>query len=148
MRLTIDRSIENMDDKMLKYEADELQNRQLATYARMLETVPRICLLFQAWLLIVILNMENFDDRTDVFRIFKKMLKYAENLAHHSHVSKNRWQESDHIVTKAAELILDKEFLSRELKLGPPVLLHRPPQAASSATVIQELPRLTEINTQ
>ena len=81
------------------------------------------------------------------------MLKYAENLAHHSHVSKNRWQESDHIVTKAAELILDKEFLSRELKLGPPVLLHRPPhdphpQVASSATVIQELPRLTEINTQ
>ena len=70
--------------------------------------------------------------------MFKKMLKYAENFAHHAHVTKNRWEESDQIVSKAAELILEKQFLSRELKLEPPV--HRDPSA-----VIQEVSRMTEI---
>lgn len=41
IRATLEHSMENMDDKMLKYEADELNERQLATYARMLECVPR-----------------------------------------------------------------------------------------------------------
>jgi hypothetical protein len=47
VKLGLDRCMENMDDKMLKYETNELNSRQLATYARMLETVPRMCLLFQ-----------------------------------------------------------------------------------------------------
>ena len=141
MRLAIDRSMENMDDKLLKYEANELiSNRNLATYARMLETVPRICLLFQIWLLMVILNMENFDDRTDVFKMFKKILKYSENLAHYTHMSKNRWEESGDIVTKAANLILEKGFLQRELTSNH--VLKRP----VSNVVIQEMPKLTEIN--
>ena len=140
MRLALDRSMENMDDKMLKYEANELtSSRKLATYARMLETVPRICLLFQIWLLMVILNMENFDDRTDVFKMFKKILKYSENLAHYTHLTKNRWEESGEIVTKSANLILDKGFLERELTSNH--VLRKPVSA-----VIQEMPKLTEIN--
>ena len=132
--------MENMDDKMLKYEANELtSSRKLATYARMLETVPRICLLFQIWLLMVILNMENFDDRTDVFKMFKKILKYSENLAHYTHLTKNRWEESGEIVTKSANLILDKGFLERELTSNH--VLRKPVSA-----VIQEMPKLTEIN--
>ena len=140
MRLALDRSMENMDDKMLKYEANELtSSRKLATYARMLETVPRICLLFHIWLLMVILNMENFDDRTDVFKMFKKILKYSENLAHYTHLTKNRWEESGEIVTKSANLILDKGFLERELTSNH--VLRKPVSA-----VIQEMPKLTEIN--
>ena len=137
MRLTLERSMENMDDKMLKYEASELNSRQLHTYARMLETVPRICQLFQCWILMIILNLENFEDRTDIFKVFKKMLKYAENFAHNSHILKNRWEESDKMISKAANLILERDFLNRELHSGSVV---KPPSA-----VIQQLPKLTEI---
>merc|ERR1711971_37643 len=115
-----------MDDKMLKYEANELtSSRKLATYARM-------CLLYQIWLLMVILNLENFDDRTEVFKMFKKVLKYSENLAQHTHLSKNKWTESDEIVTRAANLILEKGFLERELTLNH--VLKKPVSA-----VIQEM---------
>ena len=87
----------------------------------------------------VILNMENFDDRTDVFKMFKKILKYSENLAHYTHISKNRWEESGEIVTKAANLILERGFLERELLSNH--ILKKPVSA-----VIQEMPKLTEIN--
>lgn len=86
--------------------------------------------------------MENFDDRMDVFKVFKKMLKYAENLTHQTHMSKNRWQESAEIVTKAANLIFEKGFLQRELN-STLFQVNKPASA-----VIQEMPKLTEINTQ
>ena len=143
MKVTLERCLENLDDKMIKYEADELTSRQLATYARMLETVPRICLLFQIWLLMVILNMENFEDRTEVFKMFKKVLKYAENLAHHTHLSKNRWEESEAIVSKAANLIFEKDFLGREVSEKSQHV-----EENTKSAVIQELPKLNEmINT-
>ena len=129
--------MENLDDKMIKQEANELNSRQLATYARMLETVPRTCLLFQTWITFMILNMENFDDRLDLFKVGKKMLKYGENLAHSAHLSKNRWEESGVIVTKCANMILDLDFLGRELK--------KLTKLRPSSAVIQELPKLTEI---
>lgn len=101
-----------------------------------------MCLLFQMWIMMIILNMENFDDRMDVFKVFKKMLKYAENLTHLTHMSKNRWQESAEIVTKAADLVFAKDFLKRELD-STLFQVNKPPSA-----VIQEMPKLTEINTQ
>ena len=137
MKIGLERCLENLDDKMIKYEAEELGNRQLATYARMLETVPRICLLFQIWLIMVILNTENFEDRTEVFKMFKKVLKFSENLAHLTHLSKNRWEESGDIVNKAANLIIEKDFLNREIaqEFG-----------GQASAVIHELPRLAEMS--
>ena len=138
MKLTLDRSMENMDDKLFKYEANELNSRQLATYSRMLKCVPRLCLLFQTLIIWILFNMENFDDRTDLFKVGKKMLKYCENLAHQTHVSKNRWEESDVLVTKATKLILETNFLHRELKSRT---FFQPTSA-----VVHKVPKLTEIN--
>ena len=116
MKLSVDRSMENMDEKLFKYEANELNSRQLQTYTRMLNCVPRLCLLFQTLLVWILFNMENFDDRTDIFKVGKAMLKYTENMANYTHVSKNFWEESNKLVTKAAKLILETDFLKRELK--------------------------------
>ena len=137
LKLALDRSMENMDDKMFKYEASELNSRQMSTYVRMLKCVPRLCLLFETLLVWILFNMENFEDRTDLFKVGKKMLKYSENLANYTHISKNRWEESDKMVTKATKLILETNFLQRELKSKT---FFKPPSA-----VIHEMPKLTEI---
>ena len=141
MRLTLDHTMKNMDDKMLK--AADLNQRQLSTYAKMLESVPRICRLFTFFALMIILNVENFQDRTDVFKVFKKMLKYTENLREFSQMGKNKWHEAENYVSKAANLILDKEFLQRELNAEREFF-----KPNSSAIIQDVMPQLAEINTQ
>ena len=81
--------------------------------------------------------MENFDDRADIFKVGKAMLKYAENMANYTHISKNFWEESNKLVTKATKLILETDFLKRELKSKT---FFKPTSA-----VIQKMPILTEI---
>jgi hypothetical protein len=60
------------------------------------------------------------------------MLSYAENLAHNAHLVKNKWEESDKIVTKAANQILTRDFLHKEIKSW-----HK-----AKSAIIQQVPTL------
>ena len=71
------------------------------------------------------------------------MLKYTENLREFSQMGKNKWHEAENYVSKAANLILDKEFLQRELNAEREFF-----KPNSSAIIQDVMPQLAEINTQ
>ena len=118
MKLAVERTRENIDDKRARFESNDLNSRQLATYSRIVKTAPRMCFLFQLWILIILKQLELFADPLDEdkVKLDKKMLKYSQNLAHNSHLVKNRWEESGQIVTKAAVQIAEERILSDDRK--------------------------------